>query len=48
MKRILAYIIVLMLCFSLAGIAEEGAPQGGPGGNPPEGMGEPPQGSPGV
>ena len=49
MKRILAYIIVLMLCFSLAGIAEEGAPQGGPGGMPPEGMapGEPPQGGPG-
>ena len=47
MKRILAIILVLMLCFSLAGIAEEGAPQGGPGGKPPEGMGEPPQGGPG-
>ena len=47
MKRILAIILVLMLCFSLAGIAEEGAPQGSPGGNPPEGMGEPPQGGPG-
>ena len=47
MKRILAIILVLMLCFSLAGIAEEGAPQGGLGGKPPEGMGEPPQGGPG-
>ena len=47
MKRILAIILVLMLCFSLAGIAEEGAPQGGPDGNPPEGMGESPQGGPG-
>ena len=47
MKRILAIILVLMLCLSLAGIAEDGAPQGGLGGNPPEGMGEPPQGGPG-
>ena len=47
MKRILAIILVLMLCLSLAGIAENGAPQGGLGGNPPEGMGEPPQGGPG-
>ena len=44
MKRILAIILVLTLCLSLAGIAEEGAPQGGPGGNPSEGMGEPPEG----
>ena len=46
MKRILAIILVLMFCLSLAGIAEEGTPQGGPGGNPPEGMGEPPEGEP--
>ena len=46
MKRILAIILVLMFCLSLAGVAEEGTPQGGPGGNPPEGMGEPPEGGP--
>ena len=49
MKRILAIILVLVLAFSMAGIAEESAQPGGPGGMPPEGMeqGEPPQGGPG-
>lgn len=50
MKRILAVVIALVFIVSLcaSGIAEEGAPQGSPGGIPPEGMaqGEPPQGGP--
>lgn len=50
MKRILAVVIALVFIVSLcaSAIAEEGAPQGGPGGMPPEGMvqGEPPQGGP--
>ena len=46
MKRILALILVfsLVLSLCLSGMAESSVPQGGPGGTPPEGMGQPPEG----
>lgn len=49
MKRFLAIALslILMVCMSLSVLAEDSVHQDRPEGNPPEGMGEPPQGGPG-
>ena len=49
MKRILALFlsILMVVGLSLSGLAEQAAPQGGPGGMPPEKTGQLPQGGPG-